>query len=477
MARIHPSEYEMPFPMIALTLFRWPSTLAHVPGVGWLPGSQEPASAEGAPTSSLAPSGFSDWLQAYPLADTLLWAALVFVVAWMADLLAKGFLLSVIARVVKRTRFTWDDAIQERRVFHHLAHLAPAAVVYFGAVLVPGLPDPVYEVAQRVALSFMVVTLAASANAVLNAANDIYSTRPDASTRPIKGYLQIVAIILWIAAAILIVSILLAKPPGIFLGGLAGLTAVLLLVFRDTILSLVASIQLTQNDMLAVGDWIEMPKYGADGDVVDIALHTVKVQNWDKTITTIPTHKLIEDSFKNWRGMSQAGGRRIKRSIHLDLGTIRFLSDEEVDRFARFELMQEYIRTKREELRAHNELNLDAGGRWEDTSGKVVLNTRRLTNVGTFRAYIVNYLRQHQMVHQDMTLLVRQLQPGPTGLPMEIYVFSNDTDWINYEGFQADIFDHLLAMVSEFGLRVFQSPSGEDVRAAGELIGKQVDLA
>ena len=398
-------------------------------------------------------------MSAYPLAETALWAVAVFLIAWLADLVAKGFLLRGLSRIVARTRFTWDDALQERRVFRRLAHVAPAAVVYFGAVLVPSLPVPVYQVAQRVALSLMVLLVVVSANAFLLAVNDIYSTRPDAKSRPIKGYLQIVSIIFYIAAAILVVSLLLNKSPAVFLGGLAGLTAVVLLVFRDTILSLVASIQLTQNDMIAVGDWIEMPKYGADGDVVDIALHTIKVQNWDKTITTIPTHKLIEDSFKNWRGMSQAGGRRIKRSIHLDLGTVRFLTEEEIERFGRFELLRDYIREKEEELRAFN-----APGEGNDEG--MIRSTRRLTNLGTFRTYIVNYLRAHPMVHQEMTLLIRQLQSTSEGLPMEIYVFSRDTDWINYEDFQSDVFDHLLAMVPEFGLRVFQSPSGDDLRTA-----------
>jgi miniconductance mechanosensitive channel len=315
----------------------------------------------------------------------------------------------------------------------------------------------------------MVLVVALSANAFLSAVNDIYATRPDARSRPIKGYLQIISIVLYIAAGILIVSLLLDRSPAVFLGGLAGLTAVVLLVFRDTILSLVASIQLTQNDMIAVGDWIEMPKYGADGDVVDIALHTIKVQNWDKTITTIPTHKLIEDSFKNWRGMSQAGGRRVKRAIHLDLGTVRFLTDEEVERFGRFELLRDYVGEKKEELAAYNARV--SGG--EGGTGRIIANARRLTNVGTFRAYIVSYLRQHPTVHQRMTLLVRQLQSGPNGLPMEIYVFSNDTNWINYEAFQSDIFDHLLAMVPEFGLRVFQNPSGEDVRAVGKTLARR----
>jgi len=438
-------------------------------------GLQEGTLPDASPQLPEGPGGLPAWLLENPLAETALWAGGVLLLSWAADALAKRILLGMIARVVKRTRFTWDDAIQERRVFHHLAHIAPAAVVYYGAVLVPGLPGAVSQVAQRVALSLMVLVVVISANAFLAAVNDIYSTRPDAKSRPIKGYLQIVSIVLYVAAGILVVSLLLDRSPAVFLGGLAGLTAVVLLVFRDTILSLVASIQLTQNDMIAVGDWIEMPKFGADGDVVDIALHTVKVQNWDKTITTIPTHKLIEDSFRNWRGMSQAGGRRIKRAIYLDLGTVRFLTDEEIERFGRFELLREYIRRKREEIESYNADRLSGTGREGselEGRGDVIPNARHLTNVGTFRAYVVNYLRQHPLVHQEMTLLVRQLQSGPTGLPIEIYTFSNDTNWITYEAFQSDIFDHLLAMVPEFDLRVFQNPSGVDVRAVGEIMAR-----
>jgi miniconductance mechanosensitive channel len=414
------------------------------------------------PDSTTAPltqaTGFSGWLQAYPLAETGLWILGVMFVAWLADVVAKRFLLRAISRIVARTRFTWDDAIAERKVFEELAHVAPAVVLYYGIPLVPGLPETASQLAQRVAMAVIVLVIALAADKFLSAMNQVYQTRPDANTRPIKGYLQIVKIVLYIVAGIVILSLLMNRSPLVFLGGFGAMTAVLLLVFRDTILSLVASITLSQNDMIAVGDWIEMPKFGADGDVVDIALHTVKVQNWDKTITTIPTHQLMADSFKNWRGMSLSGGRRIKRAIHLDLNTVRFLTDDEIDRLGRFELLTEYIQGKREVLEAHR------SGKEGKLAGDVIPNPRRFTNLGTFRAYIVNYLRQHPAVHQGMTLIVRQLKPGPQGLPMEIYAFSSDTGWSNYEGIQSDIFDHILAMVPEFGLRVFQSPSGADLQ-------------
>ena len=249
------------------------------------------------------------------------------------------------------------------------------------------------------------------------------------------------------------------RSPLLFLSGIGAMTAVLLLVFRDTILSLVASVQLTGNDMIHVGDWIEMPKYGADGDVIDIALHTVKVQNWDKTITTIPTHALISDAFKNWRGMSRSGGRRIKRSLHIDVASVRFLEDTEIERLSQWALLRDYLSGKRDEL-----------AQWNATEGRnaaVNADIRRLTNLGTLRAYIEQYLRAHPKIHQGMTLLVRQLQPTDRGLPIELYCFTNTTEWNAYESIQADVFDHLFAILPELGLRAYQSPSGADIAEIG----------
>ena len=216
--------------------------------------------------------------------------------------------------------------------------------------------------------------------------------------------------------------------------------------------------RITQYDMIAVGDWIEMPKYGADGDVIDIALHTIKIQNWDKTISTIPTHKFIEDSSKNWRGMSESGGRRIKRAFHLDATTVRFLTHEEIEKLGKFELLREYIQEKLEEIGMYNAVK-------EEGNPELIPDVRRLTNIGTLRAYIVSYLRSHPKIHEGMTLIVRQLEPGPEGIPLQIYAFSNDTNWVNYEGLQSDIFDHIFAVVPEFGLRIFQKPSGADLAA------------
>lgn len=393
-----------------------------------------------------------------PTVEIGLWIVGIILVAWISDQLTKRYLLRAISRIVAQTRFTWDDVILRRRVFNRLAHVAPIVVVYYGAPLVPGIPPTLVQMVQRVALAFLVVAVVVAVDGFLTALNDLYSLRSDAKSRPIKGYLQILKIAFYIVSGILVVSFLTGQRPALLLGGLGAMTAVLLLIFRDTILSLVASIQITQYDMVAVGDWIEMPKYGADGDVVDIALHTITIQNWDKTITTIPTHKFIEDSFKNWRGMTRSGGRRIKRSFSVDVNTIRFLDEEEIERFGKYELLRDYFAEKLREIDAYNTAQAQAA------SG-LIPNARRLTNIGTLRAYIVSYLRHHPATHEKMTLMVRQLKPGPDGLPLELYLFSNDTNWVRYEAIQADIFDHIFAVIPEFGLRVFQAPSGRDLEA------------
>lgn len=381
--------------------------------------------------------------------------AVLLAVAWVANLLAKGFFLTVLGRVARRTQSTWDDRLVERKVFHRLANVAPALVVYYGIEPVLG-AGPATLVVQRVAVAWIVLSVALAFNALLDAADDIYRDRfPAAKKRPIKGYLQVAAIVVYVAAGIIVVATLADQSPLVFLSGLGALTAVLLLVFRDTILSLVASIQLMSNDMIRVGDWVEMPQNNADGDVVDIALHTVKIQNWDKTISTVPTHKFISESFKNWRGMSEAGGRRIKRSLHVDMNTVRFLTDEETERLGRFELLREYMRGKREEL---VEANTGADG------ADVIPERRRLTNIGTFRAYVARYLKAHPGIHDGMTQLVRQLEPTPEGLPIQIYCFTSETAWAVHEGIQGDIFDHLIAVLPEFGLQAYQKPAGTDFR-------------
>ena len=389
------------------------------------------------------------WLPTGVMLIGLVFAAL------LADFIANRGVVSVVRRIVARTSVDWDNTIVEYKVVDRLVHLLPAVIVFTGIPFVPGLPENVIVVIRNVAVGYMVLMLTMALSSLLGAANAIYASTPMARDRPLKGFVQLVQIVVWIFGGVMIVAAILNKSPLLLLSGFGAMTAILILVFRDTLLSLVASVQLTAQDMVRVGDWIEMPQFGADGDVIDVQLHTVKVQNWDKTITTIPTHRLIAESFKNWRGMSQSGGRRVKRPVYLDLSSVRFLTRDEIERFRRFALLADYIDRKEKELADYNkrlEREVDAE-----------VNQRRLTNIGTFRAYAFNYLKHHPRIRQDMTLLVRQLPPGPDGLPLEIYCFTNTTAWAEYEDIQSDIFDHLLAIVPEFGLRVYQRPAGADL--------------
>tara|TARA_R110002020_G_scaffold15245_6_gene54365 strand:+ start:3343 stop:4653 length:1311 start_codon:yes stop_codon:yes gene_type:complete len=396
-----------------------------------------------------------DQLTAHPWLHTATVGLTLLALAWLADQLTQRITLRVLVRMVEASSVKWDDALLARGVISRLSHAVPAIVIYLGVPVVPNLPDGAVEVVRNVAAAYVVLTVAQALSAFLASLQDIYEANdPErARSRPIKGYLQVVKIVLFVLSAVLIIAVLVDKSPLLLLSGFGAMTAVLMLVFKDTILSLVASVQIQSNDMVRVGDWIEMPKYGADGDVIDVALHTVKVQNWDKTITTIPTHTLIADSFKNWRGMSESGGRRIKRALPIDQGTVRYLSNEEREDLSRFVLLQPYLEKKASELAEWN----------AQRQGKAPVNLRRLTNLGTFRAYAHAYLQAHKGIRDDMTLLVRQLDPGPQGLPIEIYCFTATTAWNDYEDIQSDIFDHLLAILPEFGLRAYQAPSGADV--------------
>lgn len=404
------------------------------------------------------------WLFGLPyVVHTVGGVAVLALVGVLLNLFVKRRVIGLLSSVAGRTTQQWDDIVLRHGVLDRLAQAAPALVVYFGVAWVPGLGESLAQIIANVAMAWMALAVTLAAGALLSAGSAIYDTWPVARDRPIKGFVQVAQIAVYILGAIFVVSALMARSPVVLLTGFGAMTAILLLVFRDTILSLVASVQLTTLDMVRVGDWIEMPQYDADGDVVDIALHTIRVQNWDKTITTIPTHKLISESFRNWRGMQDSGGRRIKRSINMDAGSVRFLTDEEVEKFTRFTLLREYIHRKRDELAAYNAALDDP-----ETAN---VNLRRLTNLGTFRAYLWNYLQNHPQIHHGMTLLVRQLQPGEKGIPIEIYCFTSTTEWAVYEGIQADIFDHVLAQCGEFGLSVFQAPSGTDVAALRGSIG------
>jgi miniconductance mechanosensitive channel len=381
---------------------------------------------------------------------------LVAVAAILADLLAKHQLRRL-ARRVAGSVATWDDILLNSGVFSRLSQAAPAVVIYFGVLIVPDLPDTAVTVARNFALAILILVLMRTLSALLTAADGIYELSPRARHRPIRGFVQIAKIFIFVLGSVLIVATLLEKSPLGLLTGFGAMTAIILLVFKDTILSFVASVQLTSLDMVRVGDWIEMPEFNADGDVTEVALHTVRVQNWDKTITTIPTHRLISTPFKNWRGMTDAGGRRIKRALYIDVSSVRFMTADEVTHFRRFVLLKDYIDAKEQELSAYNAA----------LPGPVdeAVNSRRLTNLGTFRAYVQNYLRNHPLIHQNMTLLVRQLPSGPTGLPLEIYCFTSTTDWDEYEAIQDDIFDHMLAICGEFGLLIYQQPSSGDLAA------------
>lgn len=398
--------------------------------------------------------------EVHPVAPTVVGLVLLAIVAWTADVLVKRTVLAIMTRIAARTDATWDDALIDSKVFHRLAWLMPVVVIHYGIGLVPGLSEGFENVVRNVSTAWTALAVALSITAALGVVNVIYEQRPESHERPIKGFLQLAQIAVYIIGGILIVAALIDRSPVILLSGLGAMTAVLLIVFKDTLLSLAASIQLTSQKVIRVGDWLELPQYGADGDVIDVALYTITVQNWDKTITVIPTHRVMSDSFKNWRGMQEAGGRRIKRSFHLDMNSIRFLSSEEIERFKKFRLLRDYMVDKQAELDAYNA----AIGAGQDSE----VNLRRLTNIGTLRAYLVNYLRHHPDIHDDMTLIVRQLQPGNDGLPMEIYCFTNDTNWVKYEGIQSDLFDHVCAIVPEFGLRLFQQPTGMDFAALGQ---------
>ncbi|WP_326913319.1 mechanosensitive ion channel family protein [Sphingopyxis chilensis] len=385
-----------------------------------------------------------------PWAETLTGLGILAFFAWVANFIVKHIVLRVI------TRWLPHEGLTPLPVAARLAHIVPALIISNGIAAVPHLPPAAVTVIGNVAAASIILFVAMAVSRALSLGNEIYDRRPDAASRPIKGYVQLLKIILYGGAAVLVIAALMDQSPLILLSGIGAMAAVLLLVFKDTILSLVASVQLTSNDMLRVGDWIEMPALNADGDVIDIALHTVKVQNWDKTITTIPTHRLISESFKNWRGMSESGGRRIKRSIFIDQNGIRFLTPDEKQALRRFQLLDDYLGHKQAEL-----------GEWNaaaERAGRDPVNIRRVTNIGTLRAYIVEYLRANSHIAKDMTLIVRQLDPTPQGLPVEIYCFTNTTAWSAYEDIQSDIFDHLLAILPEFSLRPFQEPSGLDLR-------------
>ncbi|AWP30061.1 MscS Mechanosensitive ion channel [Paenibacillus vortex V453] len=383
--------------------------------------------------------------------SSMIMVLFIALISILANIITKKIVLKTIIHIVNSNRYTWDNIIVEKKVFHKLSHLVPAIIIYFSASIFPS-----YQVLiEKAAMTYMIIVTIMVFNALLNAFDAIYRSFEISKIRPIKGYIQVANIILFIIGGIVVISNLIGQNPLIILSGLGALSAVLMLVFKDSILGLVAGIQLSSNDMVRVGDWIEMPKYNADGDVIDITLNTVKVMNFDKTITMIPSYALISDSFKNWRGMQVSGGRRIKRSFYIDTSSISFCTQDMIEEFQKIHYLSDYVTTRLNEINAYNmehQINTDSK-----------VNGRQLTNVGVFREYIHQYLRNHPKIHKDMTLIVRQLAPGDNGLPLEIYTFTNDINWAVYESIQADIFDHIFAVAPTFGLRAFQNPTGHDI--------------
>jgi len=430
----------------------------------------------------MKPDGnLSKWLSAMNIDSNVVTAIVIFsqvliliAIAIITDYITKKIILRILHKVIRKSKSNWDDMLYERKVFAKLSHIIPAIIVQFVALRF--LAE--YEIMLTAKKYLSYVNLIHNATSVfiifisiraitsfINGLHDIYLSTPVSKDRPIKSYLQIVILIIYFVGIILIFSIILNKEVAYFFTGLGAIAAVLMLVFKDTILGLVGGIQLSANDMVKLGDWIEMPGRKADGDVIDISLHTVKVQNWDKTITTIPTYALVNESFVNWRGMEQSGGRRIKRSINIDMTSVKFCDDEMIERLKKIEILRPYIDSKLAELNAYNDKH--------SIDETVKVNGRRMTNIGTFRRYVELYLHNHPKINNNMTFLIRQLQPGEFGIPLEIYVFSSDKVWANYEAIQSDIFDHIMAAIPEFDLAVFQSPTGNDFK---KMIAKNSNL-
>ena len=390
---------------------------------------------------------------AAPVASDLIEVLLLALLACTSYFIAQHVFLRIIHQVAEKTKSDWDDRLVRRGVFRRLSHVVPALVVH---ILAPSAfsSEALVIWARRGADIYALLATLLAVNLALSVGHEIYQEFEIARRFPVRVYVQVVKILLAAGTVIVGVSVLTGQSPLLLLSGLGAMTAILLLISRDSIQGLLAGIQLVSNDMVRPGDWIEMPQYGADGDIVDITLHTVKVRNWDNTLSMIPTYALISHSFKNWRGMSESGGRRIKRSIYLDVSSVRFCTPEMIERYKRVEMVRDYVEATRGEIAEHNQT------RGIDES--VDVNGRRMTNLGIFRHYVVGYLKAHPMINPQLTLIVRQLQPTEHGVPLELYAFSSDKNWTRYESIQSDIFDHLFAALKEFDLRAFQRPSGHD---------------
>jgi miniconductance mechanosensitive channel len=381
---------------------------------------------------------------------------ILILVAILAYIIAKHVVVRGIRHLITKLKFANHDIMSQHSVIRRIANIVPAIVIMNGIVTVPHLSAKMVSFVQMAAQAFIFLTIALAIGELLNIFNLVYQRNPKSRNKPIKGYLQLIKLIIFIVCGLMILGTFLKKDVFTLLAGFGAMAAVLMLVFQNTILSLVASVQISSYDMVRIGDWIEMPSLNADGDVIDMSLHTITVQNFDKTFTTIPTNKLVTDTFKNWRGMSQAGVRRIKRSLYIDQSSVHFMSEAEQSKLKEFLLLDQYLDHKSTELVEFN----------QKLSNTSPCNQRRLTNIGTFRAYVELYLNQHPNISKQQSLIVRQLQPTEKGLPLEIYAFSNQIAWKDYEAIQSDIFDHLIAILPEFGLKVYQAPSGYDMQIA-----------
>lgn len=387
---------------------------------------------------------------------SLSFSVVIIALCILLNWVTRKIIIIIETKIISKTRVTWDDIFLEKKVFNRLSHIVPALVIYF-TIDLAFLEYPEFAaVVKKATYIYMLLAVMLVADSFINALHTIYTNLEISQNRPITGYVQVVKIFLYFIAILLVISIVFNAKIGTLFAGLGALAAVLILVFKDTILGLVASIQMTAYDMVKPGDWIEMPGRNADGTVTDVSLNTIKVQNWDKTIVTIPTYAMVTESFQNWKGMEESGGRRIKRAINLDMKSVKFCSVEMLTKFKKIQVLKKYIVMKEKELANYNrENNIDES---------ILVNGRRLTNLGVFRKYVEIYLKNHPRIHNSMTFLVRHLKPTDKGLPIEIYVFSNDQQWANYESIQADIFDHLLAVIPEFDLKIFQNPTGDDFR-------------
>lgn len=378
------------------------------------------------------------------------------IVLWFIHFIVRRILIKATNAFAKRSKTKFDDYLIQNKVFANAARLVPL-YIFVGIIpdLFSGFPGGINFTVKFVNI-LLVINWIILFISILRSIRDYLKPKKGFEGKPLDSYLQVANIFLFFIGGILIFSTLTGKTPWAFLTAMGAASAVLMLVFKDTILGFVASIQVSTNDMVRVGDWIEMPKYGADGDVMEINLNTVKIQNWDKTITTVPTYYLITDSFKNWRGMQNSGGRRIKRAINIKISSIHYVSPEELGELKKIKLLDSYIEERQNEINEYNELNFP--------DRTMPVNGRNMTNIGLFREYINQYTKIHPGIKKDMTLMVRQLSPSENGLPIELYMFTSDIRWAVYEGIMSDIFDHLLAAIKFFNLEVFESPASDDFR-------------